>query len=181
MKIERSDVVNFFGAIISFGICYWPGQKINFHDQWLLYDALRNTSAIIFAVIGAWITIIYPEVLRQIFKKDVEYTGDGADSVRLLVSNIRISTFILAGILVLGITSQVVRHLDYFQSYALILRSISFGILGALTFLQIWSLLLTIGQAEIANTAINHIESEKRERDALTSQVRFKPKDGVKS
>lgn len=177
MKIERSDVVSFFGVIISFSLCYWPGYKINFHDQWLLYDALRNTSAIIFAVIGAWITIIYPEALRQIFKRNIKYEGEGADSVRLLVSNIRISTFILAGILVLGIVSQIVRHLDYFQQYALILRSISFGILGAFTFLQIWTLLLTIGQAEIANTAINHLEVERHERNSLTSQVRFKSKN----
>ena len=170
-------MVSLFGVIIGFGICYWPGRKISFHDQWLLYDALRNTSAIIFAVIGAWITIIYPEALRQIFKKNVEYTGEGADSIRLLVSNIRISTFILAGILVLGILAQVIRHLDIFQPYFLELRSISFGILGAFTFLQIWTLLLTIGQAEIANTAINHIEVEKRERGAITSQVRFKSTD----
>ena len=180
MRIERSTKVTLIGLLVSFYACYRFGGNIEFRDQWVLYDALRNTSAIIFAVIGAWITIIYPEALRQIFNRNVQYSGDGADSIRLLVSNIRYSTFILASILVIGIVAQIVRHLEFFYPYAIFLRAISFGGLGALTFLQVWTLLLTIAQAEIANAVISKVDAEKNERDTFTSEVRMGTKNKSK-
>ena len=45
---------------------FHKGKKVDFETQLLLYDALRNTSGIVFAVMGAWIAIIYPEVVKDI-------------------------------------------------------------------------------------------------------------------
>lgn len=46
------------------------GRNIRFSEQWPLFEALRNTAAIIFAVIGAWAAIIYPERLKIAFEEN---------------------------------------------------------------------------------------------------------------
>lgn len=54
--------------------------KVPFSHQWPLYEALRTTAAIIFAVIGAWMAIIYPERLRLSYKSPDEKPEDKADA-----------------------------------------------------------------------------------------------------
>lgn len=41
------------------------GKNVPFSSQWPLYEALRTTASIIFAVVGAWFAIIYPERLKN--------------------------------------------------------------------------------------------------------------------
>lgn len=47
------------------------GGNIPFKEQLPIYDGLRNTSAIIFAVMGAWISLIYPNKLSSAFSKNL--------------------------------------------------------------------------------------------------------------
>lgn len=57
------------------------GRHITFALQWPLFEALRTTASIIFAVVGAWFAIIYPERLKKSFHGSGEarialvYTG----------------------------------------------------------------------------------------------------------
>lgn len=44
-----------------------PGENVSFAQQWPLFEALRNTASIIFAAVGAWLAIIYPERLKMSF------------------------------------------------------------------------------------------------------------------
>ncbi|WP_408913341.1 hypothetical protein ACJUA3_03255 [Citrobacter freundii] len=46
------------------------GRNVAFALQWPLFEALRTTASIIFAVVGAWFAIIYPERLKKSFRGD---------------------------------------------------------------------------------------------------------------
>lgn len=155
MKRYKAHFVSFIGSVSVGSVCAYFGANIPFHDQWPLYEALRSTSSIIFAVIGAWLTILYPEALKKIFTRNAQFSGARVDSIELLVSNIRYSTAILATIMIVGIVGQVLRHLSVSTEYVGYLRALCFSLLGVLTFLQFWTLLMTLAQAEMAREDLN--------------------------
>lgn len=141
--------------------CAFFGSDIEFKDQWPLFEALRSTSSIIFAVIGAWLTILYPEAIKKVFSRHVDFDKSGVADIELMVSNIRYSTAILAIILAVGIGAQILKHVKWALDYIELFRSLSFGLLGALTFLQFWSLLMTLAQAEMAKEKVSTEASRK--------------------
>jgi len=151
MNRFKSTVISIAGGLSAFLFCYWFGAKITYASQWPLYDALRSTASIIFAVIGAWLTILYPDEIKKIFKRHSNPLQTKSDSIQLLVKNIQYSTFILASIISVGIIGQILHHVDWAIQHTEIFRSLSFGFLGFLTFMQFWTLLMTLAQAEIAN------------------------------
>jgi hypothetical protein len=138
----KSVGLSFLGGAAAFSACFYFGSKITFTNQWPLYDALRSTASIIFAVIGAWLTILYPDEIKKIFKRKLGERQTKSESIDLLVANIQYSTFILAAIM--SVVPWALTHVET-------LRRLSFGFLGFLTFMQFWTLLMTLAQAEIAN------------------------------
>lgn len=51
------------------GVAWYLGANIRFEEQWVLYEALRTTASIIFAVVGVWLAIVYPERLKSPFSQ----------------------------------------------------------------------------------------------------------------
>ncbi|MES9907194.1 MAG: hypothetical protein ABW150_01635 [Candidatus Thiodiazotropha sp.] len=129
-------------------ICYIFGREISFADQWPLYEALRTTASIIFGVMGAWIAIVYPEVLTKIFDKKTENKKDEIRKIKRLLLPLGISTLILAAILVIGIASPILKQIDFFTARIDIARGISFSSLGILTLVQLWTLIASLAPGE---------------------------------
>lgn len=169
-KIKARNIATVTSVLIFF-FCFYFGGTIAFKDQWPLYEALRATSSIIFAVIGAWLTILYPEALKKIFTKGAIFTGSNADSIELLISNIRYSSLILGAVLLVGFLAQIAKQILFLHSYASYLRAFSFGSLGALTFLQIWTLLMTLAQAEMAREDVNVSTSRQDAIKKFSSEI----------
>lgn len=169
--------ITFFGSIVVAVTGFYFGGDIPFDEQWQLYESLRTTSAIIFAVIGAWLTIIYPDELKKIFVVKKEAEERRPESIELLVSNIRYSTLILITILIVGVVGQILRH-SSLQQYFSFFRSLSFSLLLVLTFLQIWTLLMTLAQAELAKEKITNEKSKQMRTSNFFSiaQKKSKPK-----
>lgn len=133
---------------VAIGAAAWRGATVPFSEQWPLYEALRNTAAIIFAVIGAWLAIVYPErlkvSLRSSDSRSVAKNDENSQRVVTLMAPIVHSTFILAAVLVVGITAPLVKELVYVRNHIQIFRGISYGILTALTLWQLWTVVLTL-------------------------------------
>lgn len=148
--------------VISFTVGYY-GRNITFEKQWPLFEALRTTSAIIFAVVGAWMAIVYPEKIKSPFKKT--YNESGFESSRLLTP-IANSTFILIIVLIIGIFAPIVRQIspeEYHESS----RGISYGILFILTFWQIWTVIATLIPADAIKNKIEKDEEKKESTDEI--------------
>jgi hypothetical protein len=99
----------FFVALFCI-IFFYYGQNVPFERQWVLYDGLRNTSAIIFGVMGAWIAIIYPEALSSIVNKaNSSNTANGAREAERLLPPLVYSAVILIFVLSVGILTPILK------------------------------------------------------------------------
>lgn len=174
MNNLRTRITLFGGGLAAGGVCAFFGGDISFRDQWPLYESLRSTSSIIFAVIGAWLTILYPDAIRKVFSRNSSFDESGVNDIELMVSSIRYSTGILALIVVVGIVAQILKTFPWAVSNAYFFRVFSFGLLGFLTYLQFCTLLMTLAQAELAREKVSIEASRKKLVSKFNSQVQFK-------
>lgn len=163
-------VLRFLGwifALVAILAGGWFGRNVPFSEQWPMFEALRTTAAIIFGVIGAWLAIIYPERLKLSFKQKNSSTPSET-GVGQLFSPVVNSTLILGAILVLGVVAPIAKK------YPLPLdvewcRGISYGLLVALTLLQLWTVLLTLVPANTIKSFVDREDEGKRAVQGLFS------------
>lgn len=116
------------------------GADIRFEEQWVLYEALRTTASIIFAVVGVWLAIVYPDRLKSPFGKS------SSDPVyqrgfRQLFSPVISSVFILSIVLFVGLLASILKQVDFVKPYVQLCRRVSIGLLSGLTMWQIYTVL----------------------------------------
>lgn len=144
---------------------YKYGQVIPFSEQWPLFEALRTTASIIFAVVGAWIAIIYPERLKFTFKADSSTSsrsaGASVNMGKLLHPAIH-STMILCIVLAVGVIAPLMKHFPLFLPYISTMRGLSYGLLVFLTFWQVWTVILTLIPADMIKTK-SDLDNRKKE------------------
>src|SRR5690625_2189772 len=150
---------------------YFPGRNVPFSVQWPLFEALRTTAAIIFAVVGAWLAIVYPERLRWAFSRPSAKAPKGNDTIRNVLSPAINSTFILCIILIIGVLAPLISQIETLYLWKKTFRGISYSLLVGLTVWQLATIILTL---PIADKVIT--ESDK---DALRKQVNDHHFDGV--
>jgi len=147
---------------------FYLGKNVPFSQQWPLFEALRNTAAIIFAVVGAWLAIIYPERLKIPFgrgKADAN-SSNGAGMGLLLTPAVH-STILLVILLLIGIAAPLLKQIPQVMLHAQIFRGISFAILIALTLWQSAIVVMTLFPAEMVLT------SSQREKASNEIKNRF--------
>ncbi len=132
-----------------------------------MFEALRTTASIIFAVIGAWLAIIYPERLKLSFKSGhgdvVSPNGTGWGQLFAPVVH---STGILAVILIIGVVAPLVKA--HPPNVPLpILRGVSYGLLVALTLWQLWTVVLTLVPADTIKSYLDHEDRHKATIDGF--------------
>jgi hypothetical protein len=142
-------------------IAMWPGQWILFSVQWPFYEALRTTAGIIFAVIGAWVTVLYPRGLERVFNRKMADSGVEVKRVNSLMAPLFYSTIVLAIVLLIGPLSEVVKLLLSGNIPYRLARALSFGLLVYLTLVQMWSLILTLLPAEVAQEELGQAQYKK--------------------
>lgn len=162
----------FSAALVGAAICaagFYYGRNIPFAQQWPLYEALRNTAAIIFAVVGAWLAIIYPERLKLSFGK-----ADGGakpnGNMGLLLTPAIHSTIILVSLLLIGILVPILKQIPFLLAHLDNCRGISFFILSGLTLWQVVIVIMTIIPADMVKTMAD-TESAKNEIVAHYSKL----------
>lgn len=140
------------------------GQDVPFSEQWPLYEALRTTASIIFAVVGAWLAIIYPERLRMSFQKPGGTASNGGGKIGALFTPIVHSTAILCIILFIGVLAPLLKRIDLLLPYITPLRGVSYGVLASLTLWQLWTVILSFVPADIV---ASHTAHEERRNETL--------------
>jgi hypothetical protein len=170
---KRAQVICVGGTTASALICIAYGSAVPFQEQWPLFEALRTTASIVLAVIGAWLSIIYPKALQAAFSRTQRLSDSDSRSLDLMIATIRISTGILVAVMFLGLFAKILQQIPAIVEYTSELRAASFGLLGALTFIQFWTLMLTLAQAHIAQ---NDVIAEKERKKAIDNHVRHTQK-----
>lgn len=143
-------------AAILIGAGAWFGRSVPVAEQWPMFEALRTTAAIIFAVIGAWMAIIYPERLKLSFRPSTNTSAADASATGWgqLFTPVVHSTLILGVVLLLGITVPVLKHAGLNVPVEC-WRGTSYGLLVALTLWQLWTVVLTLVPAEKVKSSLD--------------------------
>lgn len=156
--------------------CYF-GQSVPMKEQLPLFEGLRNTSAIIFGVMGAWLAILHPASLKKVFSKDsASISQEDRRTISLLLSPILISTFIISVVLVVPLFVSVAKSMHELSVYVDMFRGLSFALLVGLTVLQLWSLILTLVPNDILKKMIQKAEAKEKIREGMFFGTRRKPK-----
>ncbi|NJR56139.1 MAG: hypothetical protein HC768_17165 [Acaryochloris sp. CRU_2_0] len=121
---------------------------------------------------GAWIALIYPEALSELLGRTLKSeTTDKAKEVHKLLSPLIYSTAILIAVLLIGILAPIIQQISIFIAHYRLIRGISYVVLGMLTGLQLWAVLLTLLPAGVAKQNIERLQSKHENRRRLLSRT----------
>lgn len=118
---------------------FWGDIPIQ--DQMKIVDALRNVASIVFGVAGAWIALVFPEMLKTVTAGSKLGSAQGERVFQNLLLCMLISTFIVAGSLLFQIIEPVAKQWSWLLSYRKIGRSLSFFFVTTAAQMEIFSLL----------------------------------------
>jgi hypothetical protein len=169
--------VIFFAGLVAMALALvcaglWLGRHIPFSQQWPLYEALRGTASIIFAVVGAWLAIIYPERLKLSFgKQGTAQPGLNNSNVGLLLTPAIHSTILLVVLLLIGVMVPMLKQLPMLADHIVAMRGVSFGLLVLLTCWQIAIVVITIFPAEMLQSSIS-VERARAQIDEQRGKLR---------
>lgn len=117
-------------------------EKIHYKDYKDALSALINISSIIFAIIGAWIAIIYPKSIARTFNpsdpiEKLKENEEDADYLSMLIRIVLISAFVLMSVLLMQILFPILRSVDYLSIDKDVVKLCAFFSIVLLTSLQV--------------------------------------------
>ena len=152
------------GLIIAVALSYFLfglGKKIPLESQEALLEGLRNTSAIIFGVLGAWLALIYPETMQVLMKKHTAINSAREIRIKRLFAAVAYSAIILCLIMIMATIKPIVLSYGLSPEEKSVYSGISFSITVLLTLLQIWCLLVSVLPIEWAQQETDEIHERK--------------------
>lgn len=144
-KLLRSLLLIFAFLAVVCAALY--GRKIPFAQQWPVFEALRTTASIVFAVVGAWMAIAYPERLKLSLRGESRNTAP-VPRMAALLTPITHSTVILAIVLLVGVVAPVLRSMPVAREHLEWFRAASYAMATGLTLWQVAIVLLTLRPAD---------------------------------
>jgi len=172
MMIRR--ITFLVAALLASALCVWgffAGREVPFSQQWPLYEALRNTASIIFAVVGAWLAIIYPERLKLSFGKASGSAEAGSANVGLLLLPAVHSTILLVVLLLIGVIAPLLKQVPTLLMHVSLFRGLSYSCLAALTCWQVVIVVMTLFPAETVQAALDR-ENAHNDMNAQRGKLR---------
>lgn len=136
-------IVKYTATIGLLVIFFQIGSFIPFTDQKDILTALSTSSSIIFAILGIWLAILYPDNFSNIIKKEQNEIETDVIFQKLNFSLI-LTTLILISIIFSNILMYVLKNIYFFISYKSTLRSFFFTYLCSISILQAYAILTTL-------------------------------------
>lgn len=134
-------------SLIGGGIfCFSVGGEISISLQIEIYKSLKDVSVVIFAILGIWIAVICPDILREIYRDGI--SADGAKKELNKVKLLSVPMLIAAScfciiISVLFIYPSLI-HNSLMVSNKIYIRKLSYLFLYIILVVQFWSLFISI-------------------------------------
>ena len=133
-----------FACILTF-VSQGVASKLGYESYKETLGALLNISSIIFAIIGAWIAVIYPRAIGRVFMgssvSELSLREADADAKYLseLVEIVLVSASVLMIVLVIQFAAPVLRELLHGNALVLAKR-LAFGVITFLTISQLYAI-----------------------------------------
>lgn len=127
-------------ALITF---FQIGSFIPFADQKEILETLSTSSSIIFAILGIWLAILYPDNFTNIVKRENNQLKTDVIFQKLTLSLV-LTTLILISIIFSNVLMYIFKNMSFLIGYRNILRSMFFTYLCSISLLQAYAILTTL-------------------------------------
>lgn len=145
MIILKYFVLGIFFLIIPIAAILIYGKDVPFSDQKDILDSLKDTASIIFAILGAWIAVIYPKNLQEkIFKNPSDEEKEEEVVFEKLIYSLILITIVLILMIISLPFINLLKNIDYFGQYKEYLRSALLVYIYLLALIQSYALLVTL-------------------------------------
>jgi hypothetical protein len=171
MNEKRALIIEIVFGVMSFSFGLFYGAAVPFKEQAAIYDVLRNTSAIIFGVVGAWYAVLTPIYLSNMIGK-----GEGRDFskqlLRGLTHPIKYSVYILCITVGIYVFTPFIKLLLLSEFTKTCLKSVSFGIVCCMSTLMLFTLLRALMPNDFVNTSIELSEKKEEYLEEANSNIK---------
>ncbi|PTP74907.1 hypothetical protein [Vibrio splendidus] len=157
MKSKLAQFILLVATFIGSYFAVTLGMDISYSKQASLLAEIRNVSAIIFGVTGAWLALVYPRALASTelalkAANDAVYEQAQHDNDVLLgfIKTIIASIVVIAISVGIPFIKEVAVHISFFVEHRNYLRGILFFTIAVLAIAQLYLLLATFLQTKLA-------------------------------
>lgn len=140
---------------IVIGAIFWPfGRNVDMKTQIELYKAIQSISVVVFGVMGAWIALVFPDILTRA----KEGTEDGVfERIRVfnwLIASMVTSTSVLLIAFIVQISDPILKQFPILILNKSVVRSASFSMVGFLASIEFWCVLMTLVPLDYSKEAL---------------------------
>lgn len=156
-----------FSIVMSILLGFFYGKSTSYSSQLTIIESLRQVSILIFGVIGAWITVLFP------FINDTNTRHKEAERIKkLLFTPFSWALYIIIYTLLIPLIASVASQNLFCLEHKEILRAISFGILSAATCFQIYTLILALRPFDVAKTLFDLKAAEREVQRRVRENIK---------
>ncbi len=152
------------------------GRRVPWSTQKDVYSVLLQVSAIVFGVMGAWIAILYPRGLSQIFRKTGE-VSEQTERVRKLLSAMKWATVIVVVALLMHLLAPLAKGLPLAVQWKEWLRAAGMALSVFMVAAQIWTLILSLLPVDQAEEDLERHVQNADSRSRRTSRAKAEDVD----
>ncbi len=128
---------------------FFLGQDIPFEEGIELLNIILTSSSLIFAIIGIWLALVFPDVMNNTYK-EINLSNRKREMERaerilqplIYASMIFLTSFMLR--LIIGVLKYKKEHLPFLESIEPFLQSLLFSVILLLSFFLILTLVSTL-------------------------------------
>ncbi len=147
-------------VIVSFFVGIFFGKYITYESQARLLDTLRDSSAVLMAVLGVWLAVMCPDILPKLFSgESVKVDSIVLNRIQTLIVPLMIYSTIICFEILIPWLALILKQIPYCTNNIFFMRQISFVIISFLCLVQILSLLLVLVPVEMLSLSakVNNI------------------------
>jgi hypothetical protein len=152
-------LVKLFTVISVLVIAFFFGQNIPFTEQKEVLDSLKDIAAIVFGVMGAWIAIIYPEMLSSVVQ--TRKVSENA-SLRRLLEPMIYSAVVVCVIVVIALAGPIIKQFDFILAHKVVLRGVLYSIICLLALVLLGTMVLALLPGEVLEDKLSRAGGRKR-------------------
>ena len=148
----------------------YVGRNIPFSSQYKMYEALRQTSILIFGLIGAWLAVLLPFSVEKDEKLKTFFSFTKA-----MFPALSSAIYLLIITLTVPFLAEIARNSYSFNDVSVYaFRSVSMGVICVSTFMLIGGLLNILISFDLLKKDISMTKSEKEKEMALSPKNKQK-------
>ncbi|EGQ8513218.1 hypothetical protein BBL81_13065 [Vibrio parahaemolyticus] len=125
--------------VVSF-FTWFFADKVDYSDIKDVVDILKNSSAMIFTLVGIWLAFAYPDVIKALIEKEkiaIIATRKDAKRIENLIGIIITSLFVIIGIVLFFILKTMLSATPFYDEYRVYIKSIAVFTIFLLTYFQV--------------------------------------------